>query len=122
MVLTLTMYKQGRAAMKKHHYHDSLGDHNSVLTPEEVRENVNISEDGDRIFMARVYNWMAGGLAISGLTAWKISSMMVDQTSFFYRSPGVFLILFLFEICFKREVKIRYFITKTYGTITNSFF
>lgn len=84
--------------MKKHHYHDSLGDHNSVLTPEEVRENVNISEDDDRIFMARVYNWMAGGLAISGLTAWKISSMMVDQTSFFYRSPGVFLILFLLEI------------------------
>lgn len=84
--------------MKKHHYHDSLGDHNSVLTPEEVRENVNISEDGDRIFMARVYNWMAGGLAISGLTAWKISSMMVDQTTFFYRSPGVFLILFLLEI------------------------
>lgn len=78
--------------------HSSNDSDKAFLTPEEIRENVHISEDGDRVFMARVYNWMAGGLAISGLTAWKISNMMVDQTSFFYRSPGLFLLLLLVEI------------------------
>lgn len=83
--------------MREQQYSSNNSD-KAFLTPEEIRENVHISEDGDRVFMARVYNWMAGGLAISGLTSWKISNMMVDQTSFFYRSPGLFLLLLLVEI------------------------
>ena len=65
---------------------------------ENTTEQVRITEDADRIFMARIYNWMAGGLAITGLTAWKISSLMVDPTSIFNRAPGMFLILLILEI------------------------
>ena len=62
---------------------------------ENTSEQVRITEDADRIYMARIYNWMAGGLAITGLTAWKISSLMVDPTSIFNRAPGMFLILLI---------------------------
>ena len=65
---------------------------------ENTSEQVRITEDADRIYMARIYNWMAGGLAITGLTAWKISSLMVDPTSIFNRAPGMFLILLILEI------------------------
>lgn len=84
--------------MKNKHCARSFGDDDNVLTPEEIREKTHITEDSDRIFMARIYNWMAGGLTISGLTAWEISGRIADRTSFFYRSPGVFLLLLLLEI------------------------
>lgn len=84
--------------MRSNRFTRSIGEDDHVLTPEEIRAKMHITEDTDRIFMARIYNWMAGGLLISGLTAWKISSLMVEQTSFFYRAPGLFLLLLIMEI------------------------
>jgi FtsH-binding integral membrane protein len=78
--------------MKSHRYTDF------PEKEENTSEQVRITEDADRIYMARIYNWMAGGLAITGLTAWKISSLMVDPTSIFNRAPGMFLILLILEI------------------------
>lgn len=90
--------KEGGLFMRSNRFTRSIGEDDHVLTPEEIRAKMHITEDTDRIFMARIYNWMAGGLLISGLTAWKISSLMVEQTSFFYRAPGLFLLLLIMEI------------------------
>ena len=59
---------------------------------------VRAGADVERVFMGRIYNWMAGGLAITALTAWQVSeSMMHDKQSIFL-SPGLFLGLFIAEL------------------------
>jgi len=52
----------------------------------------------ERRFMAGVYNWMTAGLAITAFTAWRVVCGMEDQTSFFWRHPGIFLALLLVEL------------------------
>ena len=79
--------------MKSHRFTDLPGEEESSS-----ENQVRIPEDADRVFMGRIYNWMAGGLVITGLTAWKISAMMLDPASIFNRSPGIFLILLILEI------------------------
>ena len=60
----------------------------------EVRANVDV----ERLFMGRIYNWMAGGLAITALTAWQVAESMIHNKQSLFRSPGVFLGLFIAEL------------------------
>ena len=66
--------------------------------PEEYAVSSRASADAERGFLNKVYNWMAAGLAISGLTAWYVAQTMASPDSFFRRNPGVFLGLIVAEL------------------------
>lgn len=53
--------------------------------------------EAERRFMTGVYNWMTAGLLITAVMAWYIAGTMADKNSFFWRNPGIFLVLMLAE-------------------------
>ncbi len=73
-----------------------MNEHYRTGTVASVRREAAV--DVQRLFMGRVYNWMAGGLAITGLTAWEVGQSMMQKNSIFNQKPGLFILLFIAEL------------------------
>ncbi|WP_446009646.1 Bax inhibitor-1/YccA family protein [Candidatus Electrothrix sp.] len=57
--------------------------------------NVRAQQEASTIFLAKVFNWMAGGLALTGVVAWFTAN---TNLAYIMASSGVYWLLFLAEI------------------------